>query len=110
MSPTFYGSSSLRSIAGLGLDGLTGPTGSTGPIGITGSRLVGVTATNESITFIFDDQNALQSGSTGFVYGKLEATGPTGDDNIEANITVIGAGSNGIEYFLKLLVLVVRHL
>ena len=124
MSPIVYGSSAISSIAAAGPQGATGNTGSTGntgttgpkgpagPIGFSGDRLVGITYTNESITFIFQDLNKEIQGLTGFRYGTLEVTGPVGDSTQIPDITInsigerqsIVSGSVGLTGIFKTLV------
>ena len=124
MSPIVYGSSAISSIAAAGPQGATGNTGSTGntgttgpqgptgPTGFSGDRLVGITYTNESITFVFQDLNKEIQGLTGFRYGTLEVTGPVGDLTQIPDITInsigerqsIVSGSVGLTGIFKTLV------
>ena len=124
MSPIVYGSSAISSVAAAGPQGVTGNTGSTGntgttgpqgptgPAGFSGDRLVGITYTDESITFVFQDLNKEIQGLTGFRYGTLEVTGPVGDATQVPSIAInsigerqsIVSGSVGLTGIFKTLV------
>ncbi len=104
MSPIVYGSSAISSVAAAGPQGVTGNTGSTGntgttgpqgptgPAGFSGDRLVGITYTDESISFVFQDLNKEIQGLTGFRYGTLEVTGPVGDATQVPSIAINSIG------------------
>ena len=100
-----YGSSSIvEDYVGTNL-GPTGPTGNTGPTGPTGSvgptgnqgatgnKIVGVTFDNTSVTFRFEDNAALISGSTGFSFAVINVTGPQGDAAGELQLQHVGSST-----------------
>lgn len=100
-----YGSSSIvedyigENLGPTGPTGNTGPTGPVGPIGstgnqgTTGNKIVGVTFDNTSVTFRFEDNAALITGSTGFSFAVINVTGPQGGDTAELQLRHVGSAT-----------------